>query len=628
SDGSAYLAAATTSLGVYTQLLDHNGQPSGEPNLVVSSLFVSSATVASNGHGYLLVSFDTQNVMTWLRLDSAGRPAGLRHREPSILGQSAQVVTTNDGAYHVLLQYGSGITDVTIDESDQVVVHERLASTGFYAFSVVSMGDRFALAWIGSYDKLGVSVQVQILGAVDQPIGFIHEIVFPFPGNVSSVPRIAFDGSKLLITFNVYGVLANDAGAPIDSRFFTIVDNATLQFAAGHGKTALVWSATPSEIGLIRSDAFARVVRSFDELASSSLPSTRLSNAPEIQRSPVTALLGGRPLTVWVGGDTGGSIEASIDGGATLTIAPSMFEVSQYQPEVAVAGDTALIVWLRTGSTGTQVLACRVSADGKRLDDSPIVLADGSAGQKAFAFAGIDVASDGETFVAAWPDESGLEAKRVSTGGAVVDSSPITVSRPPAGTTGLVHPRVLWTGSSFVFLFNLQKLLPGGYSTSGIAAARITRSGVPIDPANPTLLYNEPRDVAKLAAAATGSRVVAAWVESDGINTMEFSADTLTAQPARVIAPPTTTFGRLSIAARGDTFVVASSWQVGFLEEVRAMILDQDDWVVVGAVDSFDVEVTPAPAGFTFTYARIDSAAANVAQLFTRDLLLRQRAVR
>ena len=109
---------------------------------------------------------------------------------------------------------------------------------------------------------------------------------------------------------------------------------------------------------------------------------------------------------------------------------------------------------------------------------------------------------------------------------------------------------------------------------------------------------------------------------------MEFSADTLTAQRARVIAPPTTTFGRLSIAARGDTFVVASSWQVGFLEEVRAMILDQDDWVVVGAVDSFDVEVTPASVGFTFTYARIDSAAGNVAQLFTRDLVLRQRAVR
>lgn len=108
----------------------------------------------------------------------------------------------------------------------------------------------------------------------------------------------------------------------------------------------------------------------------------------------------------WEGKNGGARIRAArvgLDGTVldqpSIELAPNSDRDSpQERPRVAFCKDTYLVVWhdLRNG-TDYDVLAARVSADGRLLDREPITIAAGRHNQTL-----PDVASDGEVFVVVW----------------------------------------------------------------------------------------------------------------------------------------------------------------------------------------------------------------------------------
>ncbi|HEX3110777.1 MAG TPA: hypothetical protein VHU41_16890, partial [Thermoanaerobaculia bacterium] len=382
SDGTGYVVAnALQDGGIYTLHLDRDGQPVGKPNFVRSTPGLPSSMLASNGDGYILVTIGEDINPSWTRLDSNGRTAGPIHTVDGNYSPNGPplLLTTSDGSYHLLFQthqgiYGGPSFDLTIDAHDNATVQGLpVLQPGWWGAAAV--GNRLALVWESESAATSVTLSEQILDATDQPIGPVHTIVIP--GGSGAPPTIAYDGSELLIakavanpTVGLYGARFTASGEPIDTTPFLIASNATsFSAVAGSSKTALVWQAPR--------DIYARVISSFDELVSSPAASARLSNAPAVQESPVTALLAARRLTVWRGGDVNGSIEASLDGGTTFTIA-AQSDANQKEPEVAVAGDVALVVWRSESrsSNDLQILGARVRADGTALEATPIVIAE------------------------------------------------------------------------------------------------------------------------------------------------------------------------------------------------------------------------------------------------------------
>ncbi|HEX3109227.1 MAG TPA: hypothetical protein VHU41_09045, partial [Thermoanaerobaculia bacterium] len=167
-------------------------------------------------------------------------------------------------------------------------------------------------------------------------------------------------------------------------------------------------------------------------------------------------------------------------------------------------------------------------------------------------------------------------------------------------------------------------------------AARITSAGVPLDASENRSVYFE--NGASLqggpSVAAAGNRVVVAFAElqsgptlSAELHTVEVSVDPLpnpvaSDVVARVVYPFNHPISDPAIAAYGNTFVVTWSQDNTNGAEVRARLLDRGEPFTVGDDDAYDVTVMPAASGFTFTYARTDAEAGDVAQLFTRDLVL------
>jgi|GEM_PF-3074820 len=638
SDGDRYLVAWGSEAGITTLPLTSDGHPASAQPTVINGTgrYTWPVALASNGAGYLF-SFWSAGGLYWVPLDSSGHATGSPQTAAQTANPPASLVTTNDGAYHLIytamncpgnVACTSPVTDLTID-SHGATVWRALTEGSPSGFSAVSTGDRIALAWFATTQRL----LEQVFDASDTPLSAPHDLGAIDP----AVPLIAWDGTRLLVVAskdqNLVAFRATSDGTPIDTSPFVIAGSLTygdVASARGGGRVALVWAAPVAYLS--NADIYGRVAADFNELATGPATATRLSNAPEVQHSPAVTSIGNRTLTVWRGGDDG-SIEASIDGSAPIVVAPA--DGSNHDPDVAAIGDTAMIVWRSDASSRQRVLARRIDSSGNLLDPAPIVIEANAVTYVLQMLNRPSIATDGHAYLVAWSGNHEIDAKRVAADGTLIDEHSFAAMHPNFFNCSAV--KVLWTGGVYLVVFAAEQEHGVGIPVPevvSIYASRVSSAGVALDDASNRQLYFQYGQLKGLSAAASGDRAVVAWGEEtwnedphSNVKSLEFSVSSITptATPQVIDSQPYPwSYGLTSVAvaARGETFVVAWSRDAGTGEDIHATLLDRGGPFLLAAEDAYGVTATPAAGGFRFTYVRTDPAAANAAQLFTRDLVL------
>jgi hypothetical protein len=639
SDGNDYLIAMRRSDGIYTQPFDDEGRALADA-LRVDTATTSPMLLASNGSGYLLAT-NNQSAIQWRMLDSHGHPAG----DPHVISDSYSwnnnaAIVTNDGAYHLI--YGTqncsgqscspGVADVVVRNGQAAPSRTLVPPTNSVGYvSAASSGDQFLVAWgtPGGIDE-------QVFDSSD------NAVTTPRPLTPGQAPMtVSWDGARYLVSRwdsadALIGQRIGRDGEPIDATPFAFANNAASQaaFSRGGGRALVVWSAVHGTPPTAPSDVYGRVVFDFNELAATTADPVRLSNAPSVQHTPTAAFSGTKAIRVWRGGDGNGSIEMAVDGGDTVVLSAEDSE-NQHDPDVAAIGDVALVVWRSDTRALRRVLGVRVDSNGKRLDEQPIVIDQGTL----FAQPQLDrvsVATDGQSFLVAWSGQYVVNAKRMAKDGSLLDAAPIIASHD--GFFIAAGVKVVWTGETYVVVFAFEDnhlTLRPPVATVELFAARITSAGVALDASeNRSVYFENAVLLGGPSVAAAGDRNVIAFAEmpsglsiSAELHTVEVSVDPLPAPVAshvlaRIDYPFNYPISDARIAARGDTFLVTWSQNGTNGAEVRGQLLDRGESFVVAGDDAYDVTVTPDANGFSFTYARTDPEAGYVARLFTRGLVL------
>ena len=644
SDGDHYLIATRRVDGIYAQSFDGDGHALADAVKVAAST-TAPIMLASNGSSYLLAT-NNQSAIQWQMLDRLGRPAGA----PQVIAGSTAwngnaLIVTNDGAYHLISgtqnctpgqSCSYGVADVVVRNGTAAAPRTLVAQSLFLGYVVAaSSGNQFMVAWI-AVNNQQLFINEQIFDSSDNAVTAARPIAQYFQEPITA----SWDGARYLVSrlgdsYALVGQRVGRDGEPIDATPFVIASNTGSEgaFTRGGGRTAIVWS---SGNATVPSDVYGRVVFDFNDLAATSSEGIRLSNAPSVQHSPATAFLGGKAIRVWHAGDGNGSIEMALDGGNTVVLSPETGD-SQHDPDVAAIGDVALVAWRSDTRALRRVLGVRIDANGKRLDQTPIVIDQDASLAVPPARDRVSVATDGHAFLVAWSGRYVVAAKRIAKDGSPLDAAPIAASHSEFFLTDGV--RVVWTGSMYVVVFAFEDngltLHPPIFVTQ-IYAARITSAGVALDSAENRVVYAE--NGAALGGgpsiAAAGDRVVIAFsaepfadVFRVELHAVELSVNPLpTPAASRVLArlayPFQYAISDVGIAARGGTFLVTWSQDGANGAEVRAQLLDRGGSFVVADNDAYDVTVTPEATGFSFTYARTDPEAGYVARLFSRDLVL------
>lgn len=643
SDGNDYLIAMRRVDGIYTQRFDDDGHALADA-LKVDSTTTSPMILVSNGSSYLLVT-NNQSSIQWRLLDSSGQPAG---DTQVIAGSTAfndnAVIVTNGGVYHLI--YGTqscvsgqgcsyGVADVTVANGKAATPRTLVPASNFLGYvSAASSGDQFLVAWIGSD-----SINEQLFDSSDNAVTSARQLAPAFQQPL----LVWWDGARYLVSRSdaanaLVGQRVGRDGVPIDTTPFVVANGAASQagFARGGGRAVVVWSAAPGLPVTAPADVYGRVVFDFNELAATNAEPLRLSNAASAQHSPAAAFFAGKAIRVWRAGDGNGSIEMAVDGGDAVVLSPDNGE-SQHDPDVATIGDVALVVWRSDTRALRRVLGVRIDANGKRLDDQPIVIDEDTTLPVPPTRDRVSVATDGQAFLVAWSGRYVVAAKRIATDGSLLDAAPIVASHSDFFLTAGVT--AIWNGSVYVVVFayedNGLTLRPPIFLVQ-LYAARITSSGNALDTTVNDTVYLEygATLLGGPSAAAVGDRLVIAFSEMPSgdpiraeLHTLEVSASRLpvlitTHLLAQLPYPFQYAISDVGIAARGDTFLVTWSQDGANGASVRALLLDRGEPFIVADDDAYDVTVSPDPNGFSFTYARTDPDAGYVARLFTRDLVL------
>jgi hypothetical protein len=194
-----------------------------------------------------------------------------------------------------------------------------------------------------------------------------------------------------------------------------------------------------------------------------------------IQRAPHVAFGDSVYLVVWQEGwhGEGGharifaarvSPDGKLLGPGGIQVAAAKAGVQEH-PRVAFADGVFLVVWqdLR-GGKDADVLAARLSPEGKLLDAEPITLAAGP-GMQALP----DVASDGRDFLVVWQS---FDRTASAYRGFAVRVTP-TGSRGEVVETGAFpQPRIAWCGDAYLAV----------YGDGRVTSVKLDRDGRPINP--------------------------------------------------------------------------------------------------------------------------------------------------
>jgi hypothetical protein len=184
----------------------------------------------------------------------------------------------------------------------------------------------------------------------------------------------------------------------------------------------------------------------------------------------------------------------------TSAIAIATNTVEHYTPRVASNGSNYLVVWSEVpGSTSWDVVGRRVSTAGAVLDTSAIAIS--SAIREQYD---PDVASNGTDYFVAWADyRSGsnhdIYGARVSGGGTVLDTSGLALC---TETVQQHVPRVAYDGTNYVAAWADYRW----DNSWDVYATQVTSSGTVVTPGGFSVVYNARETQPHVALASAGGQ--------------------------------------------------------------------------------------------------------------------------
>lgn len=229
-----------------------------------------------------------------------------------------------------------------------------------------------------------------------------------------------------------------------------------------------------------------------------------------VQQQPAAATDGVAYLVVWADCRSGKydiyGTRVTPNGGVLDPKGIAISSAPSYQQSAGVAfnGTNYLVVWRdpRGASPFPDIFGARVTPSGEVLDPSGIAIS--SSTNEIFAPA---VASDGADFLVAWEDRrDGIYASRVSASGTVLDPAGIPIS---SGTAARKQPTVAFSGSTYLVAWQDSR----SFRTSGddIYGARVSRTGVVLDPEGIAISTDPRVNEIQPALASSGSQYLATW---------------------------------------------------------------------------------------------------------------------
>jgi hypothetical protein len=279
--------------------------------------------------------------------------------------------------------------------------------------------------------------------------------------------------------------------------------------------------------------------------------------------SPAIASNGGDYLVVWATRAFGLYGSRVTSSGLVVDIMPIMINrtgADHRKPVVACNGGDYLVVWeddRNRYTTGPDIFATRVSADGRVADTNgaPIIVASGAQWRPA-------VAGNGDEYLVVWEDgdvfTNSIVAARVGADGRVISAN-LTIREP---TTFHSNPAVAANGSNYLVVWSDVR---NPATVADIYGSRVTGSGAVVDPGGvPICLAREPQ--LNPSVAANGDNYLVVWsdrrpegsvfaarVQSDG---------TVVETNGFAISRFASLFDAPVVAAKGsEFFVVWSDWR-------------------------------------------------------------------
>jgi len=261
---------------------------------------------------------------------------------------------------------------------------------------------------------------------------------------------------------------------------------------------------------------------------------------------------------------------------SSATAVSSEIEISTLSPDAIPPAPSAasrngvtLIAWLDAThllANGTDVVAVRVSTDGRVLDTTPIVIARDAAGRNQGE---PTVAAANGTFFVFYTDYPGngieLHAKRVrAADGAVLDAQPIVVAR---GVSSDYMPSAASDGASVLVAWSDES---AGTATD-VKFARFGLDGSLLEAAG--AVTGQAGDQTQPAVASDGRGYVVAWTDySAGPQILAARIrEGRVVDTGIAIASPATS---PAIASNGDGYAVAWVDRSGTSQDIRAARLD------------------------------------------------------
>jgi hypothetical protein len=267
------------------------------------------------------------------------------------------------------------------------------------------------------------------------------------PGNFSSAPAIATDGTNFLVA------VPQVAGA-----------------GAGQTLTWVGYVVEPSGI----------VLRSFNLTAAFPAPTGGSSQMAALGYD------GTNYLFVYASPNVAPSLMAeSVSSTGTVLAGPNtILGAVGSTPALAFNGTNFLLVFMGIDAVDQtdQVFAQALSpSSAQAIGSGPVPLVANSGTTNQFQ-SEIAVASDGANFLAVWDGCSagggcGIYASRVDSTGTVLDSTPIAIVNAPAGGNA---PAVAFDGQNYLVAY-VDRRTTGGSGNSNISATRISPSGTLLD---------------------------------------------------------------------------------------------------------------------------------------------------